>query len=238
MSTDAHDRQSSRTIAKESYRDRETVMFSTVKHVPPDVAYMITAIVVAYDVDMTRHDDRFDIVTLVVRAREGDIDAFEALVDRYETKLLRFCLRTLGDRQDAEDVVQDTLVQAWKSMNALAEPAAFGTWIYRMASNKCTDLLRRRMARPSDAQDPDDMSIHADGRASVEKSVEARTALQHFSDVLQTLSSEQRVTWVLHQMEGLSYAEVATTLGISEGSVRGRIHRARTAIMEGMEGWT
>ncbi|GAA1929417.1 RNA polymerase sigma factor [Brevibacterium antiquum] len=213
-------------------------IFSPVKQVRPDVANMLTAIAVTYDVDMTRHDDRFDIVTLVVRAREGDIDAFEALVDRYETKLLRFCLRTLGDRQDAEDVVQDTLVQAWKSMNALTEPAAFGTWIYRLASNKCTDLLRRRMARPSDAQDPDDMSIHADGRASVEKSVEARTALQHFSDVLQTLSSEQRVTWVLHQMEGLSYAEVATTLGISEGSVRGRIHRARTAIMEGMEGWT
>lgn len=195
-------------------------------------------VVVAYDVNMTRHDDRFDIVTLVVRAREGDIDAFEALVDRYETKLLRFCLRTLGDQYDAEDVVQDTLVQAWKSMTALTEPAAFGTWIYRLASNKCTDLLRRRMARPSDAQDPDEMSIHADGRASVEKSVEARTALQHFSAVLQTLSSEQRVTWVLHQMEGLSYAEVATTLGISEGSVRGRIYRARTAIMEGMEGWT
>ncbi|NJC55921.1 RNA polymerase sigma factor [Brevibacterium marinum] len=187
---------------------------------------------------MTRHDDRFDIVTLVVRTREGDIDAFESLVDRYETKLLRFCLRTLGDRQDAEDVVQDTLVQAWKSMKALAEPAAFGTWIYRLASNKCTDTLRRRTARPSDAQDPDDMAVHADGRVSVEKSVEARTALEHFSAVLQTLSSEQRVTWVLHQMEGLSYAEVAETLGISEGSVRGRIRRARTAIIEGMEGWT
>lgn len=192
----------------------------------------------AYDVDMTGSDERFDVVTLVVRAREGDVDAFEALVARYETKLLRFCMRTLGDRQDAEDVVQDTLVQAWKSMSALSEPAAFGTWIYRLASNKCTDTLRRRMARPSDSQDPEEMSIHADGRASVEKSVEARTALQHFSDVLQTLSSEQRVTWVLHQMEGLSYAEVATTLGISEGSVRGRIHRARTAIIEGMEGWT
>lgn len=213
-------------------------IFSQATQIRPVVANTLTAIAVAYDVGMTRHDDRFDIVTLVVRAREGDIDAFEALVDRYETKLLRFCMRTLGDRQDAEDVVQDTLVQAWKSMSALTEPAAFGTWIYRLASNKCTDLLRRRMARPSDAQDPDDMSIHADGRASVEKSVEARTALQHFSDVLQTLSSEQRVTWVLHQMEGLSYAEVATTLGISEGSVRGRIHRARTAIMEGMEGWT
>lgn len=193
---------------------------------------------VAYDVDMTRRDDHFDIVTLVVRAREGDIDAFESLADRYETKLLRFCLRTLGDRQDAEDVVQDTLVQAWKSLNALAEPAAFGTWIYRLASNKCTDQLRKRMARPADVQDPDDMSVHPDARASVEKSVEARTALEHFSEVLATLSSEQRVTWVLHQMEGLSYAEVARTLGISEGSVRGRIHRARTAIIEGMEGWT
>ena len=142
----------------------------------------LTTAVVAYDVDMTGHDDRFDIVTLVVRAREGDIDAFESLVDRYETKLLRFCLRTLGDRQDAEDVVQDTLVQAWKSLNTLSEPAAFGTWIYRLASNKCTDMLRRRMARPSDAQDPDDMRIHADSRVSVEKSVEARTALEHFSE--------------------------------------------------------
>ncbi len=187
--------------------------------------------------NMARGDDRFDIVTLVVRAREGDIAAFEALVDEYERKLLRFAWRTLGDRQDAEDIVQDTLVQAWRSLSALNEPAAFGTWIYRMASNRCTDVLRRRAARPSDASDPDDMGHHPDGAVSVERSVEARTALDHFTEVLQTLSSEQRVTWVLHQMEGLSYAEVATTLGISEGSVRGRIHRARTAIAEGMQGW-
>lgn len=191
----------------------------------------------AYDVNMARGDDRFDIVTLVVRAREGDITAFETLVDEYERKLLRFAWRTLGDRQDAEDVVQDTLVQAWKSLDALAEPAAFGTWIYRMASNRCTDVLRRRVSRPSDASDPDDLGHHSDGSASVERSVEARTALEHFTEILQTLSSEQRVTWVLHQMEGLSYAEVAATLGISEGSVRGRIHRARIAIAEGMEGW-
>lgn len=192
---------------------------------------------VAYDEDMTRGDDRFDIVTLVVRAREGDIASFEALVDEYERKLLRFAWRTLGDRQDAEDVVQDTLVKAWRSLDALAEPAAFGTWIYRMTSNRCTDVLRRRTSRPSDASDPEDLGHHVDGSASVERSVEARTALEHFSEILQTLSSEQRVTWVLHQMEGLSYAEVAETLGISEGSVRGRIHRARTAIAEGMEGW-
>ncbi|RBP66991.1 RNA polymerase sigma-70 factor (ECF subfamily) [Brevibacterium sanguinis] len=187
---------------------------------------------------MADQEERWDIVTLVVRAREGDIDAFESLVRRYEMKLLRFCLRTLGDRQDAEDVVQDALVQAWRSLGSLSEPAAFGTWIYRLASNRCMDLLRRRAARPADAHDPEDLSVHADGSVSVEKSVEARRALAHFSQVLEGLSSEQRVTWVLHQMEGLSYAEVAETLGISEGSVRGRIHRARTAIITGMEGWT
>ncbi len=106
-----------------------------------------------------------------------------------------------------------------------------------MASNRCTDVLRRRTSRPADASDPEDLGHHVDGAASGERSVEARTALEHFSEILQTLSSEQRVTWVLHRMEGLSYAEVAETLGISEGSVRGRIHRARTAIAEGMEGW-
>lgn len=179
-----------------------------------------------------------DIVTLVVRAREGDVDAFASLVDRYETKLLRFCMRTLGDRQDAEDVVQDTFVQAWKSLNALASPEAFGTWLYRMASNRCTDVLRKRVSRPSDPFDPEDFGAHADDRASVEKRVEARSALERFAQVFSTLSSEQRATWVLCQMEGLSYAEVADTLGITEGSVRGRIHRARAAIVEGMKGWT
>lgn len=187
---------------------------------------------------MNKPTGSLDLVTLVVRAREGDIDAFEVLVDQYQLRLFRFCLRTLGDRQDAEDVVQDTLVQAWKSMNALVEPAAFGTWIYRLASNRCTDVLRKRVSRPAQAYDPEDMSLHADGSASVERTVEARSALERFSVVLATLSSEQRVTWVLYQMEGLSYAEVAETLGISEGSVRGRIHRARLAIVEGMEGWT
>jgi len=187
---------------------------------------------------MARGDERFDVVTLVVRAREGDVDAFAALVDRYEVRLLRFAMRTLGDRQDAEDVVQDTLVQAWKSLNALASPEAFGTWVYRMASNRCTDVLRKRVSRPADPVDPEDMGVHADDRASVEKRVEARSALERFAEVFSTLSTEQRITWVLHQMEGLSYAEVADTLGITEGSVRGRIHRARAAIVEGMKGWT
>ncbi len=77
---------------------------------------------------MARGDDGIDVVTLVVRAREGDVDAFASLVDRYEVRLLRFAMRTLGDRQDAEDVVQDTLVQAWRSLAALDAPAAFGTW--------------------------------------------------------------------------------------------------------------
>lgn len=178
-----------------------------------------------------------DEVTLVARAQDGDLVAFEQLVDRYEPRLLGLCIRMLRNRADAEDIVQDTFLLTWRRLESLQNPVAFKAWIFRLASNACLDLLRRREVRGTDAVDPADMVEESGPGPSVEDRAETSAAVQELEQVLVTLSPEQRITWLLYEIEGQSYAEIAEVLGVTEGSVRGRIHRARLAIVEGMKGW-
>ncbi|GAA1164047.1 RNA polymerase sigma factor [Nesterenkonia sandarakina] len=178
-----------------------------------------------------------DEVTLVARAQDGDLVAFEQLVDRYESRLLGLCIRMLRHRADAEDIVQDTFLTAWRRLDTLDEPSAFKAWVFRLASNGCLDLLRRRRSRGTEAVDPADMVEESAAGPSVEERAETSAAVRELDRVLVTLSPEQRIAWLLHEIEGQSYAEIAEVLGVTEGSVRGRIHRARLAIVEGMKGW-
>lgn len=178
-----------------------------------------------------------DEVTLVARAQDGDLVAFEQLVDRYESRLLGLCIRMLRHRADAEDIVQDTFLTAWRRLDSLDEPSAFKAWVFRLASNGCLDLLRRRRSRGTEAVDPADMVEESATGPSVEERAETSAAVRELDRVLVTLSPEQRIAWLLYEIEGQSYAEIAEVLGVTEGSVRGRIHRARLAIVEGMKGW-
>jgi len=176
-------------------------------------------------------------VTLVSRAQDGDLVAFEQLVDRYESRLLGLCIRMLRNRVDAEDIVQDTFLTTWRRLDSLQNPAAFKSWIFRLASNACLDFLRRREVRRTDAVDPGDMVEQSATGPSVEDRAETSAAVRELDRVLETLSPEQRIAWLLYEIEDQSYTEIADVLGVTEGSVRGRIHRARLAIVEGMKGW-
>lgn len=178
-----------------------------------------------------------DEVTLVARAQDGDLVAFEQLVDRYESRLLGLCIRMLRNRTDAEDIVQDTFLTTWRRLDSLQNPAAFKAWVFRLASNGCLDLLRRREARRTDAVDPVDMVGESATGPSVEDRAETSAAVAELDQVLVGLSAEQRISWLLYEIEGQSYGEIAEVLGVTEGSVRGRIHRARLAIVDGMKGW-
>ncbi|MBE1514918.1 RNA polymerase sigma factor [Nesterenkonia halotolerans] len=178
-----------------------------------------------------------DEVTLVARAQDGDLAAFEQLVDRYESRLLGLCIRMLHQNADAEDIVQDTFLTTWRRLDSLQDPAAFKAWIFRLASNGCLDFLRRKQVRRTDTVDPADMVEQSATGASVEHRAEASAAVDELDRVLATLPPEQRLVWLLYEVEGQSYAEIAEVLRLTEGSVRGRIHRARIAIVEGMKAW-
>lgn len=173
--------------------------------------------------------------TVVLRAIDGDIRAFEQLVDSYQHPLGGLCRRMLSDAQEAEDVVQETFLSAWKKMGGLTDPDSFSLWIYPLASNACVDVIRRRKARPNFPTETDSMSGFPAESPDPQKCSETRAALHDFERVLGRLPFDQKIVWVLFEMQGKSYGQIAEILEISEGSVRGRIHRARQSIVRGME---
>lgn len=172
---------------------------------------------------------------LAVRAGEGDEAAFEMLVRRHGQDLLRLATRMLGSATEAEDAVQEAFVSAWRSLPEFRGDASFRTWMYRIVTNRCLNHLRTR--RPTTDLDavPEQATPAHEGSPS--RDAEAGAGLRELSSALEGLSPEQRVCWLLREMHGLSYEEIADTVGSSPQAVRGRMFRARRALTEAMAAW-
>ena len=179
--------------------------------------------------------------TLVVRAQEGDVHAFGELARRHQDGLYRVAVRVLGDRSDAEDALQEALLDAWRRIGTFRADAAFSTWMYRIVTNRCTQLRRRtRRTVPVDEVDEVDVadeSFAVSGAGSPEHAAEMDAEMDALGRAVAGLPDEQRTCWVLRELEGLGYAEIAEITGAGETAVRGRIHRARTTLAEVMRAW-
>ena len=177
--------------------------------------------------------------TVVGRAQEGDLAAFELLVRRYQGPVFRLAYRMLGDRGEAEDVVQDCLVQVWRKLPTLTDPQAFHRWIYQLATRRCLSVLRTRSRRRTDATDADDLErdlpVDPAGDPAAVAQQEAR--LRGLEGFLRRLPDEQRACWVLRELHDLSYAEIAYATNLPVSTVRGRLARARQNLTEGMSAW-
>ena len=173
-----------------------------------------------------------DEATLVVRAQEGDVRAFEALARRHQAALYRLAVRVVGDPTEAEDALQEALLDAWRRIGRFRGDSAFSTWMYRVVTNRCLGMLRRRTPVPVDRFDES-----ATAPDSPERSAEFDAGMAALGRALQGLRGELRVCWVLRELEGLGYAEIAQITGASEDAVRGRIHRARVQLAEVMRPW-
>ncbi|PYI69776.1 RNA polymerase subunit sigma-70 [Arthrobacter livingstonensis] len=188
--------------------------------------------------------DEGDEGSIVARAQDGDLAAFEHLVIAYQDRIFRLAYRMLNDRLDAEDVVQETLTSSWRSLPLLADVNAFGAWLYRLATNKCLDLLRRRSTHAETSTDPDELlGIGEHGfpqaPAGTDPADQAQWSAQQegLAAVLNTLPPAQRACWLLREIHGRSYTEISDTLKISPTTVRGMLARARHHIAEGMGQW-
>ncbi|GAA3118026.1 RNA polymerase sigma factor [Streptomyces rectiviolaceus] len=172
---------------------------------------------------------------LAVRAAEGDEEAFEALVHRHAPMALRLATRLLGSRPEAEDAVQDSFVSAWRKLPEFRRDAQFGTWIYRIVTNRCLNVLRSR--RPVVALDSLPEPPAPEHEVSPARAAEGHAAVEDLARAMEGLSPEQRVCWVLRELDGAPYESIAETVGISPEAVRGRVFRARRYLTEAMAAW-
>jgi RNA polymerase sigma-70 factor (ECF subfamily) len=181
---------------------------------------------------------------LLERIRSDDPGAFDEFVGRYGEKIYRFGLRVCGEREDARDVFQETLIKVFESLKTLKEPRALRSWLYRVASNAC--LMKRRKGKfepdrelsleelmprsadsatfeiPDTSQTPDQEAARNEARRAVRRAIE-------------TLPGYYRIVLVLRDMEQLSTREVAEALDLPETTVKMRLHRARLGVRKVLE---
>ena len=175
-----------------------------------------------------------DHADLIARARRGDGGAFEALARTEERALYRHAARIVGAGPDAEDVVQDALLSAWRSMSSF-EGTSFRAWLFRIVTNRCLDRIRARRRRPELPLDPPDeeevgwAEPVAPGPDLVELAA-SREALEVVEAALRDVPEEQRAALLLRDVEGFAYEEIAVITGVEIGTVKSRIHRGRLAV--------
>jgi RNA polymerase sigma-70 factor, ECF subfamily len=181
--------------------------------------------------------DTWDDASLVGRATSGDEGAFAALVRRYQAPLFRHALRLTSDRKAAEDVVQEAFITAWRRLPTLTRPEAFRSWLYQITTRRSIDLFRsRHPEQPVDTTEGE-MAVLVSSDAGPDTVAEQRAQLGDLAAALQTLPVGQRAAWALREIDGLSYEEVADALRVPVSTVRGRIARARGALVERMGAW-
>lgn len=187
---------------------------------------------------------------LVTRARGGDREAFDGLVELYAPQVYNLSLRITGSPEEAEDCVQETFVRAFGAMRSFRGEAAFFTWLYRVALNVARDAARRRTHRPlliselagpdpqvpvPDVADTGPPSVHgplADPSARPEEALVAERRRQLLLRAISSLPPHHREVIVLYDLQGLSYEQVARVTNTRVGTVKSRLSRARLALKD------
>ncbi|MFJ4173482.1 RNA polymerase sigma factor [Microbacterium sp. NPDC089696] len=167
------------------------------------------------------------------RAMDGDVDAFAVLVRRYTPMMRAYTRRMLNASSDVDDIVQETFVTAWQRFSELDDPSRVKSWLMRIVSRKAIDRIRA--LRPT--VDVDEVEQAAPTTDSPARVVEARQGIAALGAALRELPAAQRECWVLREMGGYSYDEIAEELEMSVSTVRGLLARARKSMIVRMEAW-
>lgn len=165
----------------------------------------------------------------IAAARRGDQGAFEELVRLYEKRVLALTRRMCKNPEDAAEAAQEAFFAAWQGLGSFRGDSSFSTWIYRLASNACVDLLRREGKRRA-AASLDDEELNLDLPASLpspQEEAERRELREQIEEGLRALPPEYRAALVLREMQQLRYDEIGEVLGLDIGTVKSRISRGR-----------
>ena len=168
---------------------------------------------------------------LVSLARDGDETAFEELVRRHQHQQFAVALRMISQYQDAEDVVQDAFLHAWRSLPAFRGEAGFGTWLTRIMLNQCHSRSRRPRLAPLPSDEP------ISPAPGIEHVALVRRQHDMVQQALLELPYDQRAALVLHVLAGHPYREVGRVMNITENTAKVRVHRARKALTDRLREW-
>jgi RNA polymerase sigma-70 factor (ECF subfamily) len=175
----------------------------------------------------------------LAKAKAGDKDGFRLLVERHSRSVFRLAYRLTGNEQDAEDVVQETFLRAYKQLQHFESRASFGTWLYRIAANYSLDLIRSRKRHQEHRAPADDESdamldipATAPGPDRIAYSAQVE---ERISGAMAELSEQERSAFVLRHFEGFSIDEIATTLGLGASAAKHSIFRAVQKVRKALE---
>ena len=174
---------------------------------------------------------------LILRFQEGDINAYNELVKRYKDRLLNFVLRYFNNVEQAEDVVQDTLIKLYTHASYYKNVAKFSTWIFTIAKNNALTELRKNKRKKTDSLWTDDgqvIDINSK-EESLDSKVQNEIAIDQLNKFLDEIPENFRMAVVLRDFQELSYEEISKILEIPIGTIKSRINRGRIQLAEKMK---
>ena len=171
---------------------------------------------------------------LIDHLREGDETALAPLVEKYKRMVHRLAMQITKNHEDANDVMQETFIKVYQSIHTFRQEAAFETWVYRIAVNEALNFVKRRERRQEsslETTDESEFNTETLWKAKIKNDPEIqaeKAELRHWvTKAVNSLSLKHRIVVILHELEGLTHAEIASILNCSEGTVRSRLHYAR-----------
>ena len=175
---------------------------------------------------------------LLRKAQHGDPEAFEQLITPLEQLIWRICWHYTGNRESAEDCGQETMIRIWRSLDSYRGDCALESWVYRIAANCCMDYLRKKKRDKSVSMEPmrEQGFDPADPSPGTEEQVVAADEQKRLREAIAQLPENQREALILTQLEKVPYEEAAKLLGVSEGTIKSRVNRAKARLKEILSG--
>ncbi len=175
---------------------------------------------------------------LLRRAQGGDPEVFGQLMEPLEQLVWRVCWHYTGNREAAEDCGQEAMVRIWRSLESYRGECALESWVYRIAANCCMDWLRKKKRDRSVSVEPlrEQGFDPADDAPGTEEQVVQKDERHRLREAIRQLPDDQREALILTQLEKVPYEEAARALGVSEGTVKSRVNRAKARLKEILSG--
>ncbi len=162
--------------------------------------------------------------TIVRRVLDGDVEQYRFLVERYRAQFGRYALAVVGDRDAAQDAMQEAFIRAFDALASCRKPDRFGAWFFRILANQCRNVVaRRRDVVDLEAVDPP-------GGARADEELDRGELAATLEAALARLTPEQREAFVMKHVDGRSYEEMAELLGVGADALKMRVYRARDAL--------